>query len=334
MINPVLAETVRGGIVDLRHRGAIAVSDPEGRLVWSSGDVERPVYPRSAVKLFQALPLVESGAADRFGFDDTQLAMACASHLGEEAHVVAAEAMLAKAGLKESDLACGSHWPLGDQSKLVEFVRSGQTPNQLHNNCSGKHAGFLCAACHQDIETGGYTGAGHEIQRQAMAAQEAMTEHRLTGAEFAIDGCSIPAFAFPLRALAHGFAKVATGHSLGAERAKATSRLMQACISNPWFTAGTGHFCTRIIEAGEGAIYAKNGADGVFVACLPEAGLGIALKCDDGSDPAAEVMLAGVLMRLFSHDDTIRPRIEPLSRRPLTNRKGIEVGELRAALPE
>lgn len=331
MINPVLVETVRGGIVDLRHRGAVAVADAEGRLVWTTGDIERPVYPRSAVKLLQALPLVESGAADRYSLSDEQLALACASHSAEDGHVDAAAAMLEAAGLGESDLACGGHWPVFSRTQMIEFVRAGKTPNHLHNNCSGKHAGFLCAACHQQMDPSGYVAAEHEIQRQVKAAQEDMTGFSLEGATAAIDGCSIPAYAFPLRTLAHCFARAATGHGLGAERAKAATRLMEASIANPWFTAGTDRFCTRVMEAGEGAIYAKTGADGVYVAALPETGLGVALKCDDGSGPAAEVMLASVLLRLLGHDQTMDQRLRPLSRKILKNWNGIEVAEIRPA---
>lgn len=329
MINPVLAETVRGGIVDLRHRGAVAVSDADGRLVWSSGDIDRPVYPRSSAKLFQALPLVESGAADRFGLSDEQLALACASHSGEEGHVATAAAMLEKTGLGEPDLECGTHWPLLGHDEFRAYVRAGNRPSQLHNNCSGKHAGFLCAVCHQELAPAGYVKAEHEIQRQVKAAQEEMAGYRLAGDDYAIDGCSIPAFAFPLRALAHGFARAATGHGLAPLRAGAAKRLMEACIANPWFTAGSERFCVRVMEAGEGEIYAKTGADGFFVAALPKAGLGVALKCDDGSGQAAETMLAGVLLRLLGHDDAKRARLEPLARRTLKNWNGIEVGEVR-----
>lgn len=328
--NPVLVETLRGSAVDLRHRGAIAVSDAKGRLIWSTGDVERPVYPRSAAKLFQALPLVESGAADHYGLSDRQLALACSSHSGEDGHVETARAMLETVGLGEADLACGAHWPIFGQEQLIEFAGRGKTPTQLHNNCSGKHAGFLCAACHQDIDLVGYVDAAHEIQSQVKAVQEAMTGFRLGEEVGAVDGCSIPTHAFPLRALALGFARVATGEGLESGRAAATRRLMSACIAHPWFTAGTNRFCTRIIEAGEGAIYAKTGADGVYVAALPTIGLGVALKCDDGSTAASELMLAAVLLRLLGDDDdNLRARLEPLAHRVITNWNGIEVGAMR-----
>lgn len=330
MTNPVLVETVRGGIVDLRHRGAVAVCDAGGALVWSTGDIDRPVYPRSAVKLFQALPLVESGAADRYRLGEEELALACASHFGEAGHVATAAGMLAKAGLGEQDLECGSHWPLMQQSALMEFARQGHVPCQLHNNCSGKHAGFLCVCCHEGMETSGYVGAAHGIQREAKAAQEDMTRYRIADDAYAIDGCSIPAFAFPLQALALGFARAAAGQGLAPGRAEATRRLMEACMAHPWFTGGTGHFCTGLMEAGRGAVYAKNGADGVMVASLPQAGLGIALKADDGSGDAAELMLAAVLLRVLGSDDPLRGPVETMVRRPLLNRRGVEVGEMRA----
>lgn len=331
MSNPVLVETLRGRAVDLRHRGAIAVCDGDGRLVLSAGDVDRPVYPRSAAKIFQALPLVESGAADRYGLSDRELALACSSHSGEDGHVDLAEVMLGKAGLGEPDLACGCHWPVFSRQHLIDFAREGRTPSQLHNNCSGKHAGFLCAACHQEMNPVGYVEAGHQIQRQVKAAQEVVTGHALGSQEGAIDGCSIPAHAFPLRALAHGFARVATGDGLVRARSDALRRLMLACIAHPWFTAGTDRFCTRVMQAGEGEIYAKTGADGVYVAALPGLGLGVALKCDDGSGGAAEIMLAAVLMQLFGEDETMRARLAPLRRQVISNWNGIEVGEIRPA---
>src|SRR5215210_6853486 len=143
MGNPVLVEVMRGALTESRHRGAVAVVDADGATVLALGDVIRPVYPRSAVKPLQALPLIENGAAERYGFGDEELALACASHGGEAAHVEIAARMLARAGLDESALECGAHWP-SHQPSAQALARSGATPSALHNNCSGKHAGFLC----------------------------------------------------------------------------------------------------------------------------------------------------------------------------------------------
>src|SRR6185437_4949371 len=155
-------EATRGGLVESAHRGAGAVVDAEGRVVMAFGDVDRPVYPRSAVKAFQALPLVASGAADRLGFSDKEIALSCASHSGSEDHVSTASAMLAKAGHDERSLECGPHWPLGE-TEARALARAGRTPTPLHNNCSGKHAGFICTSCAMGVDPKGYVEPGHAV---------------------------------------------------------------------------------------------------------------------------------------------------------------------------
>ena len=167
MTNPVLIEVMRGLLVESRHRGAVAVADAAGTMALAIGDVTVPVFPRSAVKALQALPLVEQGAADRYGFDDEELALACASHSGEAAHVAGVERMLAKAGLDPSALRCGAHWPIA-QAAAAAVARSGE-PSALHNNCSGKHAGFLCVACAMGVDHGEYFRPEHPVQREVRA---------------------------------------------------------------------------------------------------------------------------------------------------------------------
>ena len=212
MGNPVLVEMVRGGLVESRHRGAVAVVDADGATVLALGDVARPVYPRSAVKPLQALPLIESGAADRYGFGDQEIALACASHGGEPAHVEVASRMLARAGLDASALECGAHWP-SHQPSSQALARTG-APSALHNNCSGKHAGFLCVACAAGVEHCGYVKAKHVVQREVRGALEELTGVGLSADVCGIDGCSIPTWAVPLTALAHGFARFGTGQGL------------------------------------------------------------------------------------------------------------------------
>src|SRR5437868_6527869 len=171
MSNPVLVEVVRGARVESEHRGRVAVMDSDGVAVLAWGDVSRPIFPRSAVKPLQALPLVESGAADGFGFGHEELALASASHSGEPAHVAGIERMLARAGLDASALACGAHPPI-DAPSAQALVRSGREPSALHNNCSGKHAGFLCAARAIGADPAGYTDPAHPVQREVKAALE------------------------------------------------------------------------------------------------------------------------------------------------------------------
>jgi L-asparaginase II len=328
MRNPILVEVTRGGLVESRHHGAVAVVDAEGATVLALGDVADPVYPRSAVKPIQALPLIESGAAERYRFGDEELALACASHGGEPAHVEAARRMLARAGLDGAALECGVHWP-SHQASGQALARSGGTPSALHNNCSGKHAGFLCVAGASGIDHRGYVAVMHPVQRAVRAALEDLTGVGLPEDQCGIDGCSIPTWAMPLTTLAHAFARFGTGRRLGPERAKSAARLRAACAAQPWFVAGTGRFCTEIMQRFGARVLVKTGAEGVFCGALPEQGLGIALKCEDGATRAAEVTMAAMIARFLPLSDEERAWLERFVRPSLRNWNGIEVGGLR-----
>jgi L-asparaginase II len=328
MSNPILVETVRGAMVESRHRGAVAVVDADGATLLALGDVARPVFPRSAVKPLQALPLVESGAADRYGFGDEELALACASHGGEPAHIEVARRMLARAGLDGAALECGAHWPLY-QPATQALARSGGAPSALHNNCSGKHAGFVCAACATGVDHRGYVAAEHAVQREVRAAIESLTGAGLGPDVCGIDGCSIPTWAVPLDGLAHAFARFGTGRGLAPERAKAAARIRAACAAQPFYVAGTGRFCTEIMKRFGARVLAKTGAEGVYCGALPEQGIGIALKCDDGATRAAEVTMAAIIARFLPVSDDERAALDRFVRPMLRNWNGIEVGGLR-----
>lgn len=326
--DPVLVEVLRGDTVESLHRGAVVVIDADGKAVLALGDVDRPVFPRSAVKAIQALPFVESGAADAYGFDDRELALACSSHSGEAAHVALAEAMLAKAGLGETALECGAHWP-SSQDAMIGLARAGKVPTQLHNNCSGKHSAFLCTCRHSGISHAGYVGAGHAFQEMVRRTMEEVTGAAHGPQNRGTDGCSIPTYAVPLRSLAQGFARMATGNGLGRDRAAAAKRLMSACMAEPFYVAGTGRACTRLMDAAPGRIFVKTGAEGVFCAALEELGLGIAIKCDDGASRAAEVVVSQVLASLLRKDEGLSARLASLARPELHNWRGTHVGRLR-----
>lgn len=332
MSNPVLVEVLRGSVVESRHRGAVAVCDGSGRLVLSIGDVERPVFPRSAVKSIQALPFVESGAADAFGFGNREIALACSSHSGEPEHVNLAAFMLERAGLDQSALECGAHWPSG-QHAMIDLARSGAEPCPLHNNCSGKHSGFLCTCVHTGLDRHGYVSKDHEFQKLVRAALEDVTGAAHDVDTCGTDGCSIPTYAVPLQSLALGFARMATGEGLSPERAKAASRIFAACMAEPFLVAGTGRADTKIMEAGKGRLFTKTGAEGVFCAAIPELGLGIALKCDDGATRAAEIMVMATLASLLPAEDPLRAALVEMANPVLKNWRGIEVGSLRPAGP-
>ncbi len=327
MTNPILVEVSRGPLIESRHRGAVAVADASGKVVFAVGDSATPVFPRSAVKALQALPLVESGAADRFGFGDEELALACASHSGEPGHVAVVERMLAAADLDASALRCGTHWPMS-QTAAYALARTG-TASALHNNCSGKHAGFLCLACTLGVDHADYWRPEHKVQREVRAAIEDVTGAVLGEDVCAVDGCSVPTWAIPLEKLATGFAKFATGQGLSSSRAAAATRLMRACLHKPWHVAGTGRFCTDIIRIFGTRVFVKTGAEGVYCGALPEQGFGIALKCDDGASRAAQAVMATLIARFLPMSEAEWQALWPFMRPVLRNWNGFEVGAVR-----
>lgn len=328
MTNPVLAEVLRGDQVESRHRGAVVVCDAAGGRVLALGDVEAPVFPRSAVKAIQALPLVETGAADAFGFGNRELALACASHDGEPDHAALAQSMLERAGLGERDLECGVHWPTA-QDAALDLARQGARPSQLHNNCSGKHSGFLCTCVHEGISHAGYVKAQHRLQDMVREAMESVTGAKHDPAHSGIDGCSIPTYAIPLTSLALGFARMASGEGLPPQRAAAARRLFAACMAEPFFVAGTDRADTALMRTAPGRIMVKIGAEGVYCGAIPELGLGFALKCEDGAKRAAEAIVARLLEILLRGDEALAARLEVLANPIFRNWNGIHVGGIR-----
>jgi len=335
--NPVLIEALRGLTLESAHRGAVAVVDADGALHSAWGDIDRPIFPRSAVKVLQALPLVESGATERYGLSDEELALACASHGGEARHTAAAASMLAKAGIDVTALECGTHWPYFDGA-IKAMAAAGGQPNALNNNCSGKHAGFVCLGCLMAGEDDrraflkGYVKPDHPVMREVTAALQSSTGYDLARTAVGTDGCSIPTYAIPLRHLANAFARVATGIGLKPGHAAAAMRLRQAVARAPFMVAGTGRFDTRVMEHFGERVFCKVGAEGVYCAALPTLGLGVAVKMDDGNTArACEVVMAALLARLLPLAESETGFVQSLADVALVNWNGIEVGRLRAA---
>ncbi len=321
-------EVTRGGHVESRHLVDAVIADADGKIVRVHGIAQRPVFPRSANKALQALALVESGAADKFGLEPRHIALACASHNGEEMHVAAAGEMLAKAGMPQTCLECGAQLPSlkADQDRLA---LAHEPARAIHNNCSGKHSGFLCYAAGEGIDPAGYVKFGHKVQR-AIAAN--LTE--VTGAvhgedNYGIDGCSIPTYAIPLENLAVAYARFSVGADKDAGRAAAMVRIRDACMAHPEMVAGTGRFDTEIIAGMKGRVFSKTGAEGVFVVSLPELGIGFALKAHDGAARAAEVATARLIESLLQLSQTEAKLLKRLANPQMHNWNGIHVGGLR-----
>jgi L-asparaginase II len=328
---PIEIAVKRGERVESRHLADAVVAAADGSIVAVHGDGDRPTFPRSAIKALQALALVESGAADSLGLAPRHIALACASHAGEEFHIAAATEMLEAAGLSPACLECGAHWPSrrADQNRLV---LAGCEPGAIHNNCSGKHSGFLCFAAHERMETAGYVGIAHPVQR-ALAGILTETIGQAHGVEnHGIEGCSIPTYAIPLGSIAQAFARFGVGEGGGPLRGRAMLRIRDACLAHPEMVGGSEKFDTLFMRALGDRVFTKTGAEGVFVAALPEKGLGIALKVRDGADRASQVALAGLVESLLELDEMTLNSLSSLVNPQLFNWNGLRVGEISGRL--
>lgn len=315
----------RNDTVESRHRITFAIADAAGEILHARGKIERAVFPRSAIKMLQAIPLVESGAADQFGLTQAELALACASHNGEPRHADAVAAWLKRLGFSSDDLECGTHAPSHAPS-AQSLARSGSPPSPLHNNCSGKHAGMLTLAKHLGVDPKGYIQPDHPVQRTIGEALSAMTQVTPLPAP-GVDGCGIPTFAVPLRNLAQAMARFADPSGLGSAQSTACRRLATAMREHPGMVAGEGRPCTAVMEALPGVV-AKTGAEGVYTAAWPERGLGIALKVEDGAERASSVALMALLERLGAVDATARERLKDVATPTLRNHARTVVGRI------
>ncbi|MEC8919664.1 MAG: asparaginase [Actinomycetota bacterium] len=318
MNSPLIVEVTRGDRIESRHEVDAVVVDSLGRLVGSWGEPHRAVLPRSALKPIQALPLVDTGASDAFGLTDTELALACASHQGERRHEEVVTAWLSRLPGGTNSLACGAHPPLSEEAGQA-LAASGRPPTAVHNNCSGKHAGFLTVIAHLGFEVDGYLDPEHPLHVDHVTpAIERTCGVDLGAGRPAIDGCGIPVWSVALDRLANGWTNL--GESTAGSSAH---RLLSAMRAEPFMVAGTGRACTRLIGTATGGTVAKAGAEGVFCAVVPDEHIGLALKARDGGARAAEAAATWLLAHL-GHLDA-----EPSQM--LVNRAGRPVGEVRVA---
>jgi len=317
----LLVEVTRGGEVESVHLGHVAVVNAAGELIDGRGAPGLPVYPRSAAKMIQALPLLRSGAAADRHLGPEQLALACASHNGAPIHTRPVARWLAALGLDDNALRCGTQEP-GDRAARHAMIRADDTPCQAHNNCSGKHTGFLTLGQHMRAGPE-YHEPDHAVQQAVKEAWEDICEEATAG--YGIDGCSAPNFRSSVTAMARAMAKFAA-----APEGSAEAQLRAAMMAHPELVAGEGRACTELMRAARGRAAVKTGAEGYFTAILPEQGLGIALKAACGTTRAAECAMAALLVKygILDKDD---PAVRKRAWAPLVNRRGIEVGEIRPA---
>ena len=321
-----MVELWRGGLLESTHRGHAVICDDTGSIVQSWGDPDRIIFSRSSCKMLQALPLIETGAADAYGLTDAHLAFACASHQGEAKHVDMARRWLAGLGLAETDLRCGAHEPY-DHPERDRLIKSDEAPCQLHNNCSGKHSGFLTVTKH--LKAGPeYVDIDHPLQRAVKAAFEEVTDETSPG--YGIDGCSAPNFAGSVGGLARAMAKFASASDTGNTRSRAMNRLTRSMAAHPDLVAGDGRACTELMRAMDGRVALKTGAEAVYVAIVPERRMGVAIKIEDGNARASEAALVAILTQMGVLDRN-HPMAQKRLPAPQINVRGRRTGELRLA---
>ena len=333
-----LVEVRRGAITESRHRGHIAAVDPDGDILAHLGSPETVTFLRSSCKPHQALPLVASGAADRFGFTEKEIAIACGSHSGEPIHTEAVSSMLRKIGLDESALKCGTHEPFS-QEVARQLRESRSEPNVLQNNCSGKHAGMLALARHLDAPTESYDQPDNPVQLLIARTVEQFSGVKLEDFSVGIDGCGVPVFGITVRAMAQMYARlVAPPPGFDEETRKACRRIVDAMISYPEMVGGTvERLDTEMMAAAKGRLISKVGAEGVYtVGVLPcedwPRGLGLALKIEDGEDRRARpTVVIEALSQLGVLKNESLEAVSSYAFFPVTNRRGDVVGEVRAA---
>ncbi|MEK9673332.1 MAG: asparaginase [Rhodospirillaceae bacterium] len=336
--DPIMVEFRRGSLVESRHRCHAVIMTAAGEVVRAWGDPALEIFPRSAIKPIQALALLETGAADHYRLTDERIALATASHAASQAHVMTVEAWLDDMDLGEGDLECGAHMPYDEQAAHA-MIKRGEAPCRIHNNCSGKHAGFLTTARHMGEDTAGYLAPDHPVQRRLYDALTEMGDCPLGDTARGVDGCGIPVYGMALGALARSAARMADPKGLGSVRRAAAERITAAMAKHPFMVSGRGRFDTVAMTAGVGRakrtgaqpFVTKTGAEAVHTAILPEKGWGIALKVEDGAKRASDAMMAHLLDFAGVLDDRARADLSGFLDATLTNAAGAPVGAVRPA---
>jgi len=330
----VIAETTRGGITESIHHGIVVAVDADGETIASVGDPEQTIFFRSSAKPFQAIPVIESGAADAFGLTPAELALCCASHAGSPEHQRQVAAMLASFGMTPDDLQCGCPLPM-DQAEAARMTL-GETPRTpLACDCSGKHAGMLAVIAHEGLSRHDYLDPAHPLQRRILGIMGEVMRMPEETIVLGIDGCSLPTFGAPVRAFATAFAALAApervSNGAGREHAAALNRLRAAMTAHPENVAGSGHFVTDLMSLSDDRIAAKSGAEGLICLAVPERGLGIAIRVLDGSFRAHPDVTLEALKQLDILDAPTRAAILARDSPELRNHNGLLVGEIRPA---
>ncbi len=318
----------RAAVIESRHRMHVAVTDADGRLLWRAGDPDLVTFLRSAAKPFQALPLVADGAVEGMGIPQEELALACASHGGEPGHVEGVRHLLERSGIPEAALACGPHAPLSEWAASA-LAHSGELPQPIHNNCSGKHAGMLALARHHQWPLDGYLSPRHPVQRRMLT--EVARWSGLAKGEIGtgVDGCGVVCFAMPLRFMARAYAALARASAQGVLGARG---IVEAMVEHPWMMGGTDRLVSSVMLACGGSVILKDGAEGIFCGAERGGTMGFALKAEDGSRRAAAAAARRVLEALELLGGSARKELGGEWRVSVPNTRGEPAAFLEAEL--
>ena len=330
MVHTKLVDVYRGGKIESSHYGHIAVVDSTNKLLASVGNPQRRTYARSAVKPIQAIPVIETGAADHFKLSMSDLALCCASHNGEDQHTESVLAILEKAGLKEEVLQCGTHIPKS-QEAYKKMINEARELSERYNNCSGKHSGMLITAQHMKESLEDYYSPNHPVQQRIIQVMSDVAEYPKENIDIGIDGCGVPVFELPLERFAFAFAKMATPGLFEEARANVVERITTAMTTHPEMVAGTDRFCTDFMRIGGGRFIGKSGAEGVYCIGDKKTGVGIAIKIEDGNGRAAYPAAVEVLKQLGLLTASDIEKLVQHYKPSIRNARNEEVGEMVAS---
>ena len=329
--NPVIAENIRGHRIETIHRGSFALVDMHGTLQWGVGNFRNKVFPRSSAKVFQALAALNEDIIDEYHLTEQEIALLVSSHNGEDIHVETVKAIAEKAGITEKDFMCGHDYPWYKKDCLsTKFTQ----PSSFHHQCSGKHVALLMLAQKCGYTLHSYHEEHHNVQQRIIGLLEMMCDYHIAEKDSAIDGCSIPNWSLPLINLALGYAKFGTGEYLAEKTKKNAHKIMQSVWNNPLMIGGSNRHCSKIAKELKNHAFAKIGADGVYGAAFPEYGLGLAIKIDDGSAKASEVVLNHIMDKIGVLDDANIQHKDSWLRPKVNNIQGFETGYWRSTIDQ
>ncbi len=329
-MNPVLVEVWRGEVLESFHRGVICVVDREGNVVYEAGDIRQLCYPRSALKFFQQIPLILSGAADAFGFTEEELAVMCGSHNGEEAHQRAVRSILSKIGLSTEHLLCGSQYP-SDRKTSNALIAAQEKPGPIHNNCSGKHAGFLALCVFRGQSPEDYINPNHPVQKEIRQVVADFHDMREEDMAVALDGCSAPIYAIPVYRQALAYMRLVNPDFGDDALRSACTRLVDAARKHPFMIAGSGRYCTDLIAHCESEVIGKTGAEGIYSLAFHREIYGACIKIDDGKMlPQYNVAQKLIARSGLFGEDTLNA-LKRYEEAPIRNFRKFETGQIKVA---